>query len=357
MQHRIEKSTEEHHTGRRPHTPQTPPVRVAVTGAAGQICYSLLKRIAAGEMFGRSTPVILQLLEIPVEKVQKALAGVAMELEDCAFPLLQNIVCTGEAEVAFKDADWCVLVGSKPRGPGMERSELLKDNARIFVGQGRAIDAVAADDCRVVVVGNPCNTNCMIAASQARRLPKERFTAMVRLDQNRAISQLARKAHVPVSAIERMVVFGNHSTSQFPDFSNARISGVPAPEVIRDTQWLQETFIETVSKRGADIIAARGVSSALSAANAIIDHIRALSTPGPDIHSVSVESHGEYGFAAGIWAGMPVRTAAPGTYEVVKDFAHDDFARQKLALTNAELVSERELVAGMLQTPSISAVA
>ena len=348
MQHRIEKSTEESHTGKRPSTPQTPPVRVAVTGAAGQICYSLLKRIAAGEMFGRSTPVTLQLLEIPVEKVQKALVGVAMELEDCAFPLLQNIICTGEPEVAFKAADWCILVGSKPRGPGMERSDLLKDNARIFVGQGRAIDAVAADDCRVMVVGNPCNTNCMIAASQAKRLPKERFTAMVRLDQNRAISQLARKAHVPVSAIERMVVFGNHSTSQFPDFANALINGVPAPEVIRDTQWLQETFIETVSKRGADIIAARGVSSALSAANAIIDHIRSLSTPGPEIHSVSVESHGEYGFSAGVWAGMPVRTVAPGTYEVVKDLSLDEFARQKLAATNAELAGERELVAEML---------
>jgi malate dehydrogenase len=230
----------------------------------------------------------------------------------------------------------------------MERADLLKDNGRIFVGQGRAIDAVAADDCRVTVVGNPCNTNCMIAASQAKRLPKERFTSMVRLDQNRAVSQLARKAHVPVSAIERMVVFGNHSPSQFPDFASALIDGVPAPLIINDLPWLQETFIETVSKRGADIIAARGVSSALSAANAIIDHVRSLSTPGPEIHSVSVGVDGEYGFTPGVWAGMPVRTIAPGKYEIVKWFDHDDFARQKIAATNAELVGERELVAEML---------
>ena len=348
MQHRVERGPVDAYVKRPPRVPQSAPVRVAVTGAAGQICYSLLKRIAAGEMFGRQTPVVLQLLEIPVEKAQKALVGVAMELEDCAFPLLQQIICTGEPEVAFKDANWCLLVGSKPRGPGMERADLLKDNGRIFIGQGRAIDAVAADDCRVAVVGNPCNTNCMIAASQSKRLPKERFTSMVRLDQNRAVSQLARKAHVPVSAIERMVVFGNHSPSQFPDFANAFIDGVPVPLVINDIQWLEQTFIETVSKRGADIIAARGVSSALSAANAIIDHVRSLSTPGPEIHSISVGVSGEYGFTPGVWAGMPVRTVAPGTYEIVTDFVHDDFARQKIAATNAELVAERELVAEML---------
>jgi len=348
MQHRVERVPEDFHATRITPAPQRAPVRVAVTGAAGQICYSLLKRIAVGEMFGRQTPVILQLLEIPVEKAQKALVGVAMELEDCAFPLLQQIVCTGEPEVAFKDANWCLLVGSKPRGPGMERADLLKDNGRIFISQGRAIDAAAADDCRVMVVGNPCNTNCMIAASQAKRLPKERFTSMVRLDQNRAISQLARKADVPVSVIERMVVFGNHSPTQFPDFANALIDGVPVPQVIQDTTWLCETFIDAVGKRGADIIAARGVSSALSAANAIIDHVRSLSTPGPEIHSVSVQSHGEYGFAPGVWAGMPVRTVAAGTYEIVTDFAHDDFAKQKLSATNAELVSERELVAEMM---------
>ena len=350
---RNERVPDDSHVQKLPRVPQHAPVRVAVTGAAGQICYSLLKRIAAGEMFGKQTPVILQLLEVPVEKVQKALAGVAMELEDCAFPLLQNIVCTGEPEVAFKEANWCLLVGSKPRGPGMERADLLKDNAKIFVNQGAVIDAVAGDDCRVVVVGNPCNTNCMIAASQAKRLPKERFTAMVRLDQNRAMNQLAHKVGVPVSAIERMVIFGNHSPSQFPDFSNALISGVPVPQVIKDTQWLEETFIETVSKRGADIIAARGVSSALSAANAITGHVRSLCTPGAEIHSISVCSNGEYGFEPGVWAGMPVRTIAPGTYEIVKDFVHDDFARQKIAATNAELVSERDLVTGIF--PMIAA--
>lgn len=321
-----------------------PPVRVAVTGAAGQICYSLLKRIAAGEMFGRETPVLLQLLEVPHEKVQTALKGVAMELEDCAFPLLRDVICTSDPLVAFKDAEWCLLVGSKPRGPGMERSDLLKDNARIFVTQGQSIDAVASDACRVVVVGNPCNTNCMIAASQARRLPRERFTAMVRLDQNRAVSQLAKKACVPVDAIERLAIFGNHSPTQFPDFSNATLFDIPVPEVIEDVAWLEETFIETVRKRGADIIAARGVSSALSAANAIIDHVRALCTPGPAIHSLAVCTSGEYGFAPGLWAGMPVRTTSRGSYEIVTDFEHDAFAKSKLLLTQQELESERALV-------------
>ena len=348
MNHRIERVPEDIRTRRARPVPQREPVRVAVTGAAGQICYSLLKRIADGEMFGAQTPVILQLLEIPVDKVQRSLIGVAMELEDCAFPLLRQVICTAEPEVAFKDANWCLLIGSKPRGPGVERADLLKDNGRIFISQGRAIDAVAADDCRVTVVGNPCNTNCMIAASQAKRLPKERFTAMVRLDQNRAVAQLAHKARVPVSSVERMVVFGNHSLSQFPDFANAFIDGVPVPKVINDQTWLQETFIETVSRRGAAIIAARGVSSAMSAANAIIDHVRALSTPGTEIHSVAVQSNGEYGFAPGVWAGMPVCTVSPGAYEIVKWFAHDEFARQKIAATNAELVGERELVAEML---------
>jgi malate dehydrogenase len=348
QQHRIERLPEDAFIKRVPHVPKQSPIHVAVTGAAGQICYSLLKRIAAGEMFGKHTPVILQLLEIPVEKAQKALVGVAMELEDCAFPLLHQIICTGDPEVAFRDANWCLLVGSKPRGPGMERADLLKENGRIFISQGRAIDLAAADDCRVMVVGNPCNTNCMIAASQVRRLPQERFTAMVRLDQNRAVNQLARKAGVPVSAIERMVIFGNHSPTQFPAFANALISGVPVPEVIGDLRWLQETFIETVGQRGADIIAQRGVSSALSAANAIIDHVRSLSTSGPEIHSVAVRSEGEYGFTPGVWAGMPVRTVAPGTYEVVKDFAQDEFSKRKIAATNAELVGERDLVAELV---------
>jgi malate dehydrogenase len=319
-----------------------------VTGAAGQICYSLLPRIAAGGMFGADTPIILQLLEIPVAAAQAALKGVAMELDDCAFPLLQEVICADRPETAFRDANWCLLVGSKPRGPGMERAELLKDNGRIFVGQGRAIDAVAAADCRVVVVGNPCNTNCMIAAAQAKRLPPERFTAMVRLDQNRAAIQLARKAGVAVTAVENVVVFGNHSPTMFPDFANASINGKPVPQVIADHEWLRTAFLATVGQRGAAIIKARGSSSAGSAANALIDHVRALTTPGPAIHSVAVRSDGAYGFTPGVWAGLPVRTTAPGAYAVVTGVVHDDFAKQKLAATNAELVGERETVKEML---------
>ncbi len=323
-------------------------VRVAVTGAAGAICYSLLPRIASGEIFGKDVPVVLQLLEVPVDKVQAALRGVAMELDDGAFPLLQDIILSDKAEVAFRDANWCLLVGSKPRGPGMERADLLKDNGRIFIGQGKAIDSVAADDCRVAVVGNPCNTNCMIAANQAKRLGPERFTAMVRLDQNRAQTQLAKKARVPLTAVKDIIIYGNHSPSMFPDFRNATIEGKPAASVISDAAWLQDGFLTTVGKRGAAIIEARGASSAFSAANALIDHVRALVTVGPTVHSIAVMSHGEYGFASGIWAGMPVRTTAPGTYEVVTGRTHDDFARGKIAATNAELVGERDLVKELL---------
>ena len=324
------------------------PIRVAVTGAAGQICYSLLPRIAAGEVFGTSTPVILQLLEIPVEAAQAALRGVAMELDDCAFPLLQEIILTDKPEVAFKDVNWALLIGSKPRGPGQERADLLKDNGKIFIAQGRAIDAVAADDARIAVVGNPCNTNCMIAAAQAKRLPRERFTAMVRLDQNRAVTQLARKAGVSVTALSDLIVYGNHSPTMFPDFANAKISGKPVPQVITDEAWLKDTFIPTVGKRGAAIIEARKLSSAFSAANALIDHVRALVTPGPQLHSVAVHSDGSYGFAQGVWAGMPVRTVSPGTYEVVKGLAHNDFAKAKIAATNNELVGERDAVRELL---------
>jgi len=324
------------------------PVRVAVTGAAGQICYSLLPRIASGQVFGADTPVILQLLEVPVEKAQAALKGVAMELDDCAFPLLQDIICTDKQDVAFKDANWCLLVGSKPRGPGMERADLLKDNGKIFVGQGQSIDANAADDCRVAVVGNPCNTNCMIAAKQAKRLPKERFTAMVRLDQNRAYTQLAKKAGVPVTAVSDCIVFGNHSPTMFPDFANAKINGKKVTDVITDHAWLKDTFIPTVGKRGAAIIEARGVSSATSAANALIDHVKALSTVGNTLHSIAVYSDGSYGFASGIWASVPVKTVAPGTYEVVKGFQHNAFAQGKIKATNDELVGERDVVKDML---------
>ncbi len=325
------------------------PIRVAVTGAAGQICYSLLPRIANGDLFGKDQPVILQLLEVPMEKAQAALKGVAMELDDCAFPLLHDLVLTDKAEVAFKDANWCLLVGSKPRGPGMERADLLKDNGRIFIGQGQAIDAVAADDCRVAVVGNPCNTNCMIAANQAKRLGKERFTAMTRLDQNRAYTQIARKAGVPVTAIHDLVIYGNHSPTMFPDFANARINGAKVTDVITDAAWLKETFIPTVGKRGAAIIEARGVSSAASAANALIDHVKALSAVSTALHSIAVHSDGSYGFAEGIWASVPVRTTAPGTYAVDRSFTHDDFAKAKIKATNDELVGEREIVRELLK--------
>ena len=323
------------------------PLRVAVTGAAGQIGYSLLFRIASGAMFGPDQPVILQLIEAPIEKAIKALEGVAMELDDCAFPLLKGIVQTDKAEVGFKDANWCLLIGAKPRGPGMERSDLLKDNGRIFINQGQIIDSVAAADARVAVVGNPANTNCMIAASQAKRLPAERFTAMVRLDQNRAQTQLAKKAGVDLTAVENIFIYGNHSPTMFPAFAHAKINGRPAPEVINDSAWLQGPFCEIVGKRGAAIIAARGASSAASAANALVDHVRSLVTPGA-IHSVAVKSNGLYGFDANVWAGMPVKTTTPGSYEVIKDYVMDDFAKSKIAATNKELVEERAFVAEMI---------
>ncbi|MFQ3670630.1 MAG: malate dehydrogenase [Verrucomicrobiia bacterium] len=327
--------------------PSTSPLRVAVTGAAGQIAYSLLFRIASGAMFGPDRPVILQLLEVPLEKPMKALEGVAMELDDCAFPLLKSVVVTGDPAVAFKEANWCLLVGAKPRGPGMERADLLKDNGKIFIEQGRMIDQVAAEDARVAVVGNPANTNCMIAASQARRLSADRFTAMVRLDQNRAQTLLARKAGVELTEVQNLFIYGNHSPTMFPAFAHATIGGRPAVEVIGDVAWLQGPFCETVGKRGAAIIAARGASSAASAANALVDHVRDLMTPGR-VHSVAVKSGGVYGFDPEVWAGLPVRTTVEGSYEIVEGYAMDEFAQGKIAATNAELVEERKAVASML---------
>ena len=321
-------------------------VRIAITGAAGQIGYSLLPRIAAGEMFGPQTKISLQLLEIP--PALDALGGVAMELQDCAFPLLDNVIVTSNPDEAFNGANLCLLVGSKPRGPGMERSDLLKDNGKIFVGQGQSISENAADDCRIVVVGNPCNTNCMIAASQSNRFDSKRFTAMTRLDQNRAVSMLAVKAGVGVTEVSRMAIFGNHSPTMFPDYSNTLISGKSAVDVIGDVSWLRNDYIPAVGKRGAAIIKARGLSSAASAANALINHVQSLYTVSDEIHSIVVCSEGQYNFAQGVWAGMPVRTVSPGNYEVVTDFEHDDFANEALAKTNAELVSERELVSEYL---------
>ena len=321
-------------------------VRVTVSGAAGQICYSLLPRIAAGEMFGPNTKVSLQLLEIP--PALDALKGVAMELQDCAFPLLDNVIVTSDPDEAFSGSSFCLLVGSKPRGPGMERSDLLQDNGKIFVGQGKSISSNAADDCRIVVVGNPCNTNCMIAASQSDRFGPERFTAMTRLDQNRAVAMLADRAGVYVTEVSRMAIFGNHSPTMFPDFSNAFISGQPATDVISDYDWLRDEFIPAVGKRGAAIIKARGLSSAASAANALINHVRSLNTVSDEIHSIVVRSKGQYGFDEGVWAGMPVRTISPGEYKIVEDFEHNEFAKESIAKTNAELVSEREMVSDFL---------
>ena len=332
------------------------PIRVAVTGAAGQIGYSLLFRIASGQMFGLDQPVILQMIEVPVEKAMDALKGVAMELDDCAFPLLAGMVQTSDPEVGFKDANVCCLVGSKPRGPGMERADLLKDNGNIFIGQGKAIDKVAADDARVVVVGNPCNTNCMIGASQCSRIAPEQWTAMVRLDQNRAATQLVKKANAAepdaspaytVDDLEDVFIFGNHSPTMFPAFGVAKLRNRPVTEIITDHAYLRGEFLETVGKRGAAIIAARGASSAASAANALVDHVRDLYTPGR-VHSVAVKTGGAYGFHPDIWAGLPVKTTAPGQYEVLTDYAIDDFAKEKIAATNDELVGEREVVAEML---------
>jgi len=323
------------------------PIRVAVTGAAGQIGYSLLFRIASGAMFGSEQPVILQLIEAPIEKAMKALEGVAMELDDCAFPLLAGAILTDDPKVGFKDANWCLLVGAKPRGPGMERADLLKDNGRLFIAQGQIIDQVAADNARVAVVGNPANTNCMIAASQAKRLSSDRFTAMVRLDQNRAQSQLAKKAGVSLTAVKEIFIYGNHSPTMFPAFAHAKIDDKPATQVITDQAWLQGPFLETVGKRGAAIIAARGASSAASAASALVDHVRSLVTPGA-VHSVAVKSNGAYGFDPNVWAGMPVRTTAPGACEVITNYPMDDFAKSKIAATNKELMEERAFVAELI---------
>ena len=321
-------------------------MNIAITGAAGQIGYSLLPRIAAGEMFGPNTRISLHLLEIP--PALDALGGVAMELQDCAFPLLDKVIVTSNPDEAFNGANLCLLVGSKPRGPGMERSDLLRDNGKIFVGQGKSIDSNAADNCRVVVVGNPCNTNCMIAASQSKRFDSTRFTAMTRLDQNRAVAMLAVRAGVDVSDVSRMVIFGNHSPTMFPDYFNAHISGKKATEIIEDEAWLRDDYISAVGKRGAEIIKARGLSSAASAANALINHIQSLYTVSDDPHSIVVCSEGQYGFADGVWAGMPVKTVSPGSYQVIDDFEHNEFAKAALKKTNDELVSERKLVSEYL---------
>jgi malate dehydrogenase len=318
------------------------PAQVTVTGAAGQIGYSLLFRIASGQLLGPERPVVLRLLEI--EPAMKALEGVVMELEDCAFPLLSGVVATSDLKEAFDGANWALLVGSVPRKAGMERGDLLSVNGGIFKPQGEAIAAHAASDVRVLVVGNPCNTNCLIARSAAPEVPAERWFAMTKLDENRARSQLATRAEVPVAQVTNMAIWGNHSATQFPDYAHARIGGVPVPEVIGDRAWLQGEFITTVQRRGAAIIEARGLSSAASAANAVIDTVRSLSTPTPagDWFSVAVVSRGEYGTPEGLQFGFPVTADGAGGWHVVEGLSHDEFATERIGLTTAELEAERE---------------
>jgi malate dehydrogenase len=324
------------------------PVRVAVTGAAGQIGYSLLFRIASGEMLGRDQPVILQLLEIPDEKAQKALKGVMMELDDCAFPLLAGMSAHSDPNTAFKDINVALLVGARPRGPGMERKDLLSANAQIFTAQGKALDKAAARDVKVLVVGNPANTNAYIAMKSAPSLPRESFTAMLRLDHNRALSQLAAKTGKPVDSIEKMIVWGNHSPTMYPDYRFASIAGQPAAKVVNDEAWYRDTFIPTVGKRGAAIIEARGLSSAASAANAAIDHVRdwVLGTGGKWV-TMGIPSNGDYGIPQDVMYGMPV-TCANGKYELIKGLEIDEFSRGKMDNTLKELLEEREGVAHLL---------
>ena len=325
------------------------PMRVAVTGAAGQIGYSLLFRIASGEMLGKDQPVILQLLEIPDEKAQKALKGVMMELDDCAFPLLAGMSAHSDAMAAFKDIDVALLVGARPRGPGMERKDLLEANGAIFTVQGRALDAVASRSVKVLVVGNPANTNAYIAMKSAPSLPRENFTAMLRLDHNRSLSQLASKTGKPVDSIEQMIVWGNHSPTMYPDYRFATIAGAPAPSVVNDQEWYRNTFLPTVGKRGAAIIEARGLSSAASAANAAIDHIHdwVLGTNGKWV-TMGIPSDGSYGIPDGVMYGVPV-TCAGGKYTRITGLEVDEFSRGKMDATLKELEEERAGVAHLLK--------
>lgn len=325
------------------------PIRVAVTGGAGQIAYNLLFRIGNGEVFGPDQPVILQILEIP--QALDALKGVVMELEDCAQPLVHGIVATDDANVAFKDANWAILVGGKPRGPGMERADLLSENGKIFVEQGKAINDNAASDVRVLVVANPCNTNCLVAKANAPAVPANRWFAMTRLDQNRANAQLANKAGVLVSQVSRMGIWGNHSTTQFPNFELALIDGKPVPNVITDREWLEGEFMSTVQKRGAAIIQARGKSSAASAANAALDTIRSLINPtaAGDWFSVAIPSEGNpYGVQDGLIYSFPLRTDGNGSYEIVTGLDLSDYAKGKIKASEDELIEERAAVEDML---------
>ncbi len=325
------------------------PVRVAVTGAAGQIGYSLLFRIAAGDMLGKDQPVILQLLEIPDEKAQKALKGVMMELDDCAFPLLQGMVPASDPMLAFKEVDVALLVGARPRGPGMERKDLLEANGKIFAPQGQALDKVAKRDVKVLVVGNPANTNCLIAMKNAKSLQPTQFTAMMRLDHNRASSQIARKIGKPNAAVKKLTVWGNHSATQYPDLFQAECEGKKIWPMINDQAWLEGTFIPTVQKRGAAVIEARGLSSAASAANAAIDHVRdwVLGTPESDWVSMGIPADGSYGIPQGVIYGYPV-TCSGGQVQIVKGIEVSDFSRKRMDATLKELHEERDGVKQLL---------
>lgn len=322
------------------------PISVAVTGAAGQISYSLLFNIASGSMFGYDQPVSLRLIEI--DAALKALEGVAMELDDCAFPLLESVEMTSDLHVGFDSVNWALLVGAVPRRAGMERRDLLGINGSIFGPQGSAIAKVAASDVRVFVVGNPCNTNALIAREAAKDVPPERFFAMTRLDQNRAMTQLAKKAGTHISSVSNMAIWGNHSSTQFPDFANAKIDGKPVMSVISDHRWLKTDFIKTVQRRGATIIGARGASSAASAAQAVVDSVRSIITPTPvgDCASLAVVSKGEYGIPEGIQFGFPVASDG-NSWSVVEGFSIDEFAKEKIAATVDELVAERIEIANL----------
>ncbi|HZO04413.1 MAG TPA: malate dehydrogenase [Burkholderiales bacterium] len=326
-----------------------PPVRVAVTGAAGQIGYSLLFRIASGDMLGKDQPVILQMLEIPDEKAQKALKGVMMELDDCAFPLLQGMVAASDPMVAFKDVDVALLVGARPRGPGMERKDLLEANGKIFAPQGKALERVAKRSVKVLVVGNPANTNCLIAMKNAPGLKPSQFTGMMRLDHNRAVSQIAHKISKPVTSIRKVTVWGNHSATQYPDVFQAEADGKKVWPTINDQGWLDSTFIPTVQKRGAAVIDARGLSSAASAANAAIDHVRnwVSGSAEGDWVTMGIPSDGSYGIPEGVIFGYPV-TCRGGEYQVVKGIEISDFSRKKIDATLKELHEERDSVKQLL---------
>jgi malate dehydrogenase len=326
----------------------TTPIRVAVTGAGGQIGYALLFRLASGAAFGPDRPVALQLLEIT--PALPALNGTLMELEDCAFPLLADMKATDKAEEAFEGADWVILVGGLPRKDGMSRADLIRANSPIFTGQGKAINDTAGPDVRVLTVANPCNTNCLIARSHAPKVPAERWFAMTRLDQNRAAALLAKQAGVPVAAVTCMTIWGNHSDTQYPDYKNARIGGRPATEVLTDAAWFTGTFIPTVAKRGGAVIKARGASSAASAANAAIDSVRAIVAPTPwgDWFSAAVVSDGSYGIPAGLIFSYPLTSRGDGAWSIVPGLPIDDDARQRLDASAAELVGERDAVKELL---------